>query len=177
MKKLKHLACIVMAAVMATAALQACCSQKKTAATAASPDQQATAETAKPHRTYTVINFEGSAEGIGISGQMRMAQDSLIWLNVGKIMELGRAIASPDSVLAYSSLLGQQIRANYTDLQRDYGVKTSFVELQRIALGDGLEAYISQLAKRFGYNVNIKVTRREQVDHLSFPFRMPAQYR
>ena len=126
-------------------------------------------------RTYTLIQFSGTADGTSFSGQMRVAEDSLIWVSLSKFVELGRAQATPDSVAAYSRLLGRRFDGTYADVQSRFKVKATFGELQRTALGDGLEAYVETLGRKLGHEVHISVSKREQVPSLTFPFSPPQK--
>ena len=144
--------------VAVVAMVTSCCSTEKTTAT-------------KPatHEYYT-MNFSGEADGIGFSGQLRMATDSVIWCNFSKIIELGRAMATPDSVWLRIPLLGRNESGDYAMVKRLTGVSTNFAELQAIVLSDKAEEEIRRLAKRMGHDVTVRIKKRERVASLTFPF-------
>lgn len=124
----------------------------------------------KPQPEYTSMTFSGEAEGISFNGQLRMAKDSVIWCNFSKIIDLGRAMATRDSVWISIPLLGRNEAGNYGMVRRLTGVSVSYDELQGILLSDDVEGGIRRLAKRMGYDVKVRIKRRERVDKLTFPF-------
>lgn len=121
-------------------------------------------------REYYTMNFSGEADGIGFSGQLRMAKDSVIWCNFSKIIDLGRALATPDSVWVRIPLLGNNHAGDYGMVKRLTGVSTSFAELQAIVLSDNAEEEIRRLAQRMGHDVKVRIKKRERVTSLTFPF-------
>lgn len=140
------------------------CRSSKTAVTT-SPE----ATPAQPH--YTVLTFSATANGISADGQLRMARDSVIWCSFSKIVELGRAMATPDSVWVNIPLMGKMRKGNYRDLERVTHRAIDFQQLQAIVDGPDTEKRIEELATQMGYKVAVKIKRREQVDQLTFPFR------
>lgn len=148
---------LALAAMLATG-----CRSSRMAATAP------TAGTEAPR--YTAMTFTGDVDGIGVNGQVRMRQDSVIWCSVSKFVELGRALATPDSVWVRMPLLNKRFAGNYRDLERTTGVKTSFAELQEVLESPDAEARIATIAQRLGHNATIRITRREQKESLNFPF-------
>ena len=112
-------------------------------------------------REYYTMNF---------SGQLRMAKDSVIWCNFSKIIDLGRALATPDSVWVRIPLLGNNHAGDYGMVKRLTGVSTSFAELQAIVLSDNAEEEIRRLAQHMGHDVKVRIKKRERVTSLTFPF-------
>ena len=125
----------------------------------------------KPKPEFTTITFSGEADGISFNGQLRMAKDSVIWCNVSKIFDVGRAMATPDSVWLRAPLLGRNESGDYSMVKKKTGVDISFAELQAILESDDAEQRIAKLARRLGYNATIKIKKREKVDSLTFPFK------
>lgn len=121
-------------------------------------------------RTLTVVNFTAVVEGTSVNGQMRMASDSVIWMSMTKIVELGRAMATPDSVWVSVPLAGKYFAGNYTDLERYTKRPVGFDALQQIAVADDAEAQIEALARQMGFEAKVRITRRQQVQRLTFPF-------
>lgn len=124
----------------------------------------------KQQRTYTVLDFTGEAEGISVAGQLRVAQDSALWLSVNKIFEVARGLATTDSLFLRAPMLGYDIALDYPALRQRVGRDLTLADLQAIALSDSAEAQITQMAQRFGFDVKVRITRRRQVEHLTFPF-------
>ena len=151
----------------ATLLATACHSLRKPATQ--QPEPQPVEAPAAPR--YSLVAFAGTVEGLSVSGQVRMAQDSVIWCSVSKLFEVGRAMATPDSLWVRAPLVGINERGTYAALKRRFGVATSFDDLQEILLSDDAEQRIAALAKKLGYKASVRITRREQVDRLTFPFQ------
>lgn len=124
----------------------------------------------KPKPEFTTITFSGEADGISFNGQLRMAKDSVIWCSFSKIIDLGKAMATPDSVWVSIPLLGQNKAGDYSLVKRLTGVSVTYDELQAILTGEDPEGEIRRLAKRMGHDVTVRIKRRERVDKLTFPF-------
>lgn len=142
--------------------LAGCRSSRQAAGTASTPEQR---------REYTVMTFSATADGISVNGQVRMARDSVIWVSVNKFIEVGRALATTDSIWVRSMLLPQPMAGDYRDLKRKAKLDLSFDDLQAILLADDAERRIAALAKRMGYDATVKITRRENPSSLTFPFK------
>ena len=121
-------------------------------------------------REYLTMNFSGEADGLSFTGQLRMATDSVIWCNLSKFIEVGRAMATKDSVWVRIPLLGRNDAGDYRMVERVAGFRITFDELQAILLGNNTEEEIRRLAKRMGHDVTVRIKKRERVDNLTFPF-------
>ncbi|MBQ6742186.1 MAG: DUF4292 domain-containing protein [Bacteroidales bacterium] len=119
---------------------------------------------------YTVMTFTGTVDGMSVSGQVRMDRDKVIWCSVSKFIEVGRAMATPDSVWVKAPLLGQDRKGNYNDLSRVAKAPLTFADLQGILESDDAERRIEELARRLDITMQVRITRREKVENLSFPF-------
>ena len=124
----------------------------------------------KPKPEYTSMTFSGEAEGVSFNGQLRMAKDSVIWCTFSKFIDLGRAMMTPDSVWVKIPLIGRNDAGDYSMVRRLTGVSVTYDEIQAILLSDDPEEGIRRLAKRMGYNVKVRIKKRERVDRLTFPF-------
>ena len=169
-RRLPHI--LALSALLATATA---CHTPRHVATAPTPlpAEEAPAPTApidNEPRVLTVMNFNAVVEGATVNGQLRMASDSLIWMSVTKIVELGRAMATPDSVWVSVPLAGKHFAGNYTDLERHTKRPVCFATLQQIANADDAEAQIEELARQMGFDAKVRITRRQQVQRLTFPF-------
>ena len=144
---------------------------------AVAPDGQAEepAPVVAPQRTYTVITFTGEVEGISVAGQLRMAEDSVIWVSMNKVIEMGRAMATPDSLWLRAPLLGRDDALDYATLRRTTGVGMTFDELQQMVSAEDAEVRIERMAKQLGARVTLKFTDRRRVDHLTFPYPKPQR--
>jgi hypothetical protein len=121
-------------------------------------------------RTYTLITLAGEVDGFSFNGQVRMAKDSVIWCNVSKIFDLGRAMATPDSVWLHAPLLGRHDAGDYRMVKRETGIDISFAELQSLLESDDAEQRLVSFARRLGHTATVKIKKRERVQHLTFPF-------
>jgi hypothetical protein len=144
--------------VVATVLVTGCRSTEKVTATSST------------EREYLTMNFSGQADGIGFNGQLRVAKDSIIWCNFSKIIDLGRAMATPDSVWVDIPLLNRHDAGTYAMVKRLTGTSVTFDELQAIVLSDNAEERIHLLAQRMGHDVTVRIKKREHVDKLTFPF-------
>lgn len=136
------------------------------------PDQPAAEATdaATQPRELEVMTFTAVVEGTTVSGQLRMASDSIIWVSVNKIIELGRAMATVDSVWVNVPIAGKYFAGNYTDVERYSKQPVSFGALQQMARSDNAEQMIETLARQMGLDAKVRITRRQKVQRLTFPF-------
>ena len=162
MKRYSYILVIVAVALLAVG-----CRSTRQAATA--PVEVAAPQT--PQRQLSVITFTAIVEGISASGQMRVAEDSVLWISVNKLIELGRAMATPDSVWVTTTFGDHNFAGSYDDLQRLTKRRITFDEMQAMALADDAGEQISQLAASLGFNATVYVTGRRTVNRLSFPFK------
>ena len=121
-------------------------------------------------REYTLIVFDGTVEGIGVSGQVRMAKDSLIWCSVSKLVELGRAKASPDTVWVRIPMAGRNEKMDYRRVGKYLGFDITYGEVQAILESDNAAERVAALAQKAGHQVNLRIKRREKVKQLTFPY-------
>lgn len=160
--------------LMAGAMLMAGCHVSRKAAEPAPaapvPAEEPTAPTQEPRRTYTVMNFTGEAEGITVAGQLRVAEDSAMWVSLTKIIEVGRAMATRDSLFLRAPMLGYDVATDYAALSRRLKRKVTYDDLQAIALSDNAEEQIGRLSEQMGFKVAVHFIRRRQVESLTFPF-------
>ena len=160
----RHSYILVIAAV---ALLAVGCRSTRQAATA--PVE--VAAPAVPQRQLSVITFTAIVEGISASGQMRVAEDSVLWISVNKLIELGRAMATPDSVWVTTTFGDHNFAGTYDDLQRLTKRRISFDEMQAMAMAEDGGEQISRLAASLGFNATVYITGRRKVDRLTFPFK------
>lgn len=123
-----------------------------------------------PHRSYTVMNFSGEVEGVSVNGQLRLAEDSVMWLSVNKVIELGRALATPDSLFLRAPMMGRDEAIDYPALQRLTGRNITFDDLQQTVLADDASERIARMAASLGASAHLTINERRQVEYLSFPF-------
>lgn len=125
-----------------------------------------------PH--YRTANFTCTAMGYSANGQLRMLEDSVIWFSATKIIELGRAKATPDSVIAYVKIAGRYFAGTYDDLFNRFHYRTSFAELQAILNAQDAEKQIAALAKKFNITATVKLQPWKDVATTTFPMNIPS---
>ena len=164
MKRHRHILVIGLLAVLAVG-----CRSTRQAATSA---PASVAEQPEPlRRELTVTTFTAMVNGISASGQLRMAEDSVIWLNVTKLVELGRGLATKDSVWLSVPLADRYFAGTYADLQRLTKRRITYADLQAMVKADDAEEQIEALAASLGYEAKVYITARRKVERLTFPFR------
>ena len=138
------------------------------------PEAPTVEEVAPAVRTYTVLTFEAEVEGIAVNGQLRVAEDSAMWVSVTKVIEMGRAMCTPDSLWLRAPLLGRDEAMDYAALRRQTGVDITFAELQQTVLAPDAEERLARMAQRLGVNAAVRITRRMHPEHLTFPYNKPV---
>lgn len=162
---------IVLVALLATA----CHTTKPVTGVPTLPEPEPAPAVVEPYapREMMVLNFTANVEGISVNGQLRMAQDSVLWVSVNKVLELGRAMATPDSVWVNAPLADKHFAGDYTDVSRRAKSDVTYAKLQAIACADDAEQQIERLARQLGFTAKVHITRRQKVDRVSFPFTKP----
>ena len=164
MKRHRHILVIGLLAVLAVG-----CRSTRQATTTAPASVAEQPE--PPRRELTVTTFTAMVNGISASGQLRMAEDSVIWLNVTKLVELGRGLATKDSVWLSVPLADRYFAGTYADLQRLTKRRITYADLQAMVKADDAEEQIEALAASLGYEAKVYITARRKVERLTFPFR------
>lgn len=121
-------------------------------------------------RQLTMQNFTATVDGVSVNGQLRMAEDSVIWVTVSKIIELGRAKATADSVWVNVPLAGRSFAGTYREASSLAKREVSFAQLQSIATAPDAEQQIEALAATLGLEAKVRLGRRQVVEQLAFPF-------
>lgn len=165
------------AAIAAALLLVGCRGSRQSAApagataTTETPTPATPAATTVQPRVYTVVNFDATVEGVSATGQLRVAEDSVMWISVNKLIELGRAMATPDSVWVNAPLFDKRFSGTYTEVGRMAKRNVSFEQLQEIALADDAEERLQRLVNQMGINATVRITGRKTVTTLRFPFQ------
>lgn len=118
-------------------------------------------------------NFSCAVDGNTFNGQLRLAEDSLLWVTASKIIELGRAVATPDSVIVYAKVISRCYRGTYDDLYRRFHYRTSFAELQALVTAPDADAQLQDLARHFGVTAQIHILPWRETKEASFPLFIP----
>ena len=153
---------------MAAALLVGCWSTRQTATTAPAG---VVAEPEVPQRQLTVTTFTATVNGISASGQLRVAEDSVIWVSVNKLVELGRGLATKDSVWLIAPITNGEFAGSYDDLSRLTRRQISYDDLQAIVTAEDADMQIESLAASLGLEMKVYITGRRNVKKLTFPFK------
>ena len=116
-----------------------------------------------PH--YYTTNFTCTAQGMTANGQLRLQPDSVLWASASKVIELGRACLTKDSVVVYVKVSGRYRRYHY---------RTSFQDAVKMVTADDAEQQIAALIKVFNLDATVELDPWQQVDKLKFPFSVPS---
>ena len=122
---------------------------------------------------YYTANFTCTTQGITAKGQLRLQADSVLWAYASKIVELGRARLTKDSVVVYVKLTNSCFRGTYIDLYRRFGYRTSFDEVVKMATADDAEQQIAALMKALSVDATVTMEPWKQVSALTFPLAIP----
>lgn len=107
-----------------------------------------------------------------------MQCDSVIWVTGTKLIELGRAKCTPDSVFIYVKLRNLYYKGTYADIKKKIGYETDFATLQQMVC----DAYLSekkQLAlavksRVYSGRITAKFRKMDTTEKLTFPLAIPS---
>ena len=137
----------------------------------------------KQSRSCSYLRLMATADcemrGTTVNAVLRTECDSVIWLSASKIIELGRARLTRDSVALYIPLNNSFFNGTYDDVYQLTGVRTSFGEIQdRIGIiyNEQLhETAIDINARQLRESVNVKIKRIGEVaEQQKYPMHIPA---
>ena len=116
-------------------ALLAGCRGSRHLAESTSPEAaDSTAVESVRQRTCFAANFQCDLYHVRLNGMLRMMEDSVLWVSVNKVVELGRAYLTPDSVNLYARVTQQYFRGDYNDAYRVSGYRVDYEQLQNLFL-------------------------------------------
>lgn len=123
--------------------------------------------------------FECEVSGVNVNGLLRTECDSVIWITVSKIIELGRVRLTPDSVAGYVKIYNRYFKGSYEDIYKETGMRTSFGELQQkfaeAYTQDSKQVVIDVNARQWNDRLVMNFSKLEQsAAPLNYPFRIPA---
>ena len=160
-----------------TALMAAGCRPVQKAAATVVPESIVVPDEEKPEpvpeaqkRELTAMNFTATVDGMSVSGQVRQASDSIIWVTVSKFFELGRAKATVDSVWVSVPLAGRRFAGTYAEASRVAKREVSFDALQGILGAPDAERQIEALAATLGFEATVRLGQRQKMESLTFPF-------
>lgn len=133
----------------------------------AGPPSQAESGEASP-RVCFAANFHCEMSNVQLSGMLRMQEDSVLWVSVSKVIELGRARFTPDSVLVYARATQQYLRGDYNDAYKVSGYRVDFEHLQRCLI----DAYRKRKKE---VDLVLPTSQRSDTLHLVFTHYTPVR--
>lgn len=126
----------------------------------------------QPKKSLT-NNFTCAIQGMNVNGQLRVKEDSVIWASATKIVELGRARITQDSVVIYAKVVNRCFRGTYMDIYRRFHYRTTFDEVYKMLTAPDAETQIATLLKGFKVDAQIKLGPWKEAENLTFPFSVP----
>ena len=123
---------------------------------------------------YYTSNFTCTTQGITAKGQLRMQPDSVLWAYASKVIELGRARLTQDSVVVYVKVTNRCFRGTYMDLYHRYKYRTSFDEVVKMVTADDAEQQIAALLRSMNLDATVSLEPWQQADRLTFPIPIPT---
>lgn len=85
---------------------------------------------------YMTANFDCTVNGFTAVGQLRMAYDSVMWVSVNMLIELGRAKLTRDSVFVMVKPMGRYFAGDYNDIAKVTGIYADYKSMQELFLGE-----------------------------------------
>lgn len=109
--------------------------------------------------TYSA-NFSCTIDGISLNGQIRLLNDSVIWVSINKVIELGRAIFTPTRARGYVKLINKYYDGDYKGIAKRWGVDMDFSTMQALLLGNRPPQCVpNSNAERHGDTVTLSCTQ------------------
>lgn len=93
---------------------------------------------------WYAANYTMEVRGISANGQIRIRRDSVIWVNATKLLELGRAKFTRDSVTGYLKMGNKYLHCSYADLRKQ-GFDITYQTIQDILTGKGSNRKVVQV--------------------------------
>ncbi len=81
-------------------------------------------------------NFSCTIDDVRVNGQIRMVYDSIIWVSISKIVELGRVVLTPTHAQGYVNIANKYFDGDYYDIAKKWGIEIDFGTLQALLTGD-----------------------------------------
>lgn len=83
-------------------------------------------------------NYNCTVEGFNINGQIRIMHDSIIWISINKIIEVGRIKMTPSKVEGYVSLVNKYYSGDYATLSKRWGIDVDYATFEALMVGNAL---------------------------------------
>lgn len=113
--------------------------------------------------------FDCEVKGIEGTGQVRVAKDSVVWISLSKIIELGRVMFTRDSVFVYVKVTNQYFKGSYADAGRILGIEADYGLIEGMFMGE--QEFINKPWLRAAYGDWRELKGRK------YPYEMRASVR
>ena len=87
------------------------------------------------------MNFRTQISDVGVSGQVRIQKNRVIWVSISKLIELARVKLTPDSAYASIKIKNQAFQGTYEQFQKQFGIAINFDIAQAIIIGNDISSY------------------------------------
>ena len=136
-----HITAVAMAALLVVGACKSTKQTVKPTEPTPPPQKTATAEIRNADFKTLSLNFSTQVMDIGVSGQIRMQKDKVIWMSISKLIELGRLKLTPDSAYVVIKMKNQAFAGTYEQFQKQFGIALNFDIAQAVILGNDILSY------------------------------------
>ena len=82
------------------------------------------------------VRFVDSSGLPGVTVSMRLQKDAIIWLTVSKLLQVAKAMITPDSIRAINKLERTYMTEPFSYLRSAYGVPARFNLMQQLLIGE-----------------------------------------
>ncbi len=136
-----HILAVAMAALLVVCACKSAKQTAKPTDPTPPPQKTASAEISNTDFKTLSVNFSTQVMDIGVSGQIRMQKDKVIWISITKLIEFGRLKLTPDSAYAVIKIKNQAFAGTYKQFQKQFGIALNFDIAQAVILGNDISGY------------------------------------
>lgn len=165
---------IILCLILAITLLAGCRSPKQTPTKPTPPQPECNCG-----YRWLETTFSTTVSGVSVTGIIRTSCDSVIWVSVNKVIEMGRMKLTPDSATVFVKILNKAYRGTYNDLYRQTKYRTSFDEIQK-KIDDAYRNNKKQItfdinATQLKETIVLDIRRMEPSPApLHYPLKMPA---
>lgn len=114
-------------------------------------------------------NYSCTVDGVNVNGQIRIEHDSIIWISINKIIEVGRIMLTPTHVKAYVRIANKYYDGDYATLSRRFGIDIDYYTLEALLTGNcqrdcrkSKEPVLKDNTVSLFYNQSSKATAKER---------------
>ena len=95
-------------------------------------------------------NFTANIQSMGITvnGQLRIKNDSTIWITISKLMEIARIKLTNDSVFVHIKFQNRYYQGTYSEIAQKLGVQLNYDIAQSLLMGNTIEEHLSDISNK-----------------------------